>query len=319
MAVFTTLSQADVEAFLQGYAVGPLHSFQGVGQGTENSNYFVNCNNTQGKVGPQKYVLTLLEELSFEQATFHVNLLDTLAVHGIPVPRILRDKQGDAVQNCYGKPTLLSARLTGEHVEQPSLTQCALIGELLADLHMVAANIKEDYQGTRNNAWLEDCVYQASAFLDEADKTLVASVLQEYLSLQLSELPHGIIHGDLFRDNAFFQGDSLVGIIDFYSAGIGFLLYDLAVVVNDWCRTEHNTIDTPRYTALLTAYLAKRPWTENETLCWPLILQVAAMRFWLSRLLAQKQAEHDVPQDKNPKDFQQLFEWHRKYPLADSA
>lgn len=316
MAVFTALSQSDIEALLQAYAVGPLHSFQGIGEGTENSNYFVYCRDGQTPSLTQKYVLTLLEELDFEQAAFHVNLLDTLAENAIPVPSILRDRQGQAVKNCYGKPTLLSTCLNGQHIEQPSLTQCAVIGELLADLHMVAGNITEDYQGTRNNGWLENTVYQASAFLPETEKTWVANVLQEYLSLQLSELPHGIIHGDLFRDNAFFEGDKLIGIIDFYSAGLGFLLYDLAVVVNDWCRTDDNRIDASRYNALLSAYMAKRPWTENETLCWPLMLQMAAMRFWLSRLLGQQQADQDVFQDKNPDDFKQLFYWHRKLPLA---
>lgn len=319
MAVFTTLHPSDIEALLQAYAVGSLHSFQGIGEGTENSNYFVYCKDGQTPSTTQKYVLTLLEELSFEQAAFHVNLLDTLAENAIPVPRILRDRQGQAVQNCYGKPTLLSTCLEGLHVKQPSLTQCAVIGELLADLHMVAGNITEDYQGTRHNGWLEDCVYQASAFLPESEKTCAASVLQEFLSLQLSELPHGIIHGDLFRDNAFFDGDTLIGIIDFYSAGLGFLLYDLAVVVNDWCRTEDNRIDQPRYHALLNAYTAKRPWTENETLCWSLMLQMAAMRFWLSRLLGQQQAEQGAFDDKNPDDFKQLFYWHRKLPLAHGA
>lgn len=319
MAVFTTLNQADIEALLQPYALGPLHSFQAIGQGTENSNYFVYCRDTQLAGEQQKYVLSLLEELSFEQAAFHVNLLDTLAEHGIPVPRILRDKHGQAVQNCYAKPTLLSTCLTGQHVMQPSLTQCAIIGEQLADLHMVAGNITEDYQGTRSNAWLEDCVYQASAFLTETEKVWVADVLQEYLSLQLSELPHGIVHGDLFRDNAFFNGDKLTGIIDFYSAGLGFLLYDLAVVVNDWCRTDDNRIDENRYNALLSAYIKKRPWTENETLCWPLLLQTAAMRFWLSRLLGQQQSGQDIYHDKNPDDFRQLFYWHRKLPLACGA
>ena len=71
MAVFTTLNQADIEALLQPYALGPLHSFQGIGQGTENSNYFVYCRDAQLAGEQQKYVLSLLEELSFEQAAFH--------------------------------------------------------------------------------------------------------------------------------------------------------------------------------------------------------------------------------------------------------
>src|SRR5690606_24915157 len=124
-------------------------------------------------------------------------------------------------------------------------------------------------------------------------------------------LPHGIIHGDLFRDNVFFEGDKLTGVIDFYSAGVGFLLFDLAVVVNDWCRNENNTLDKERTNALLEAYCAKRPWTEQEQLCWPLMLQVTAMRFWLSRLLAGAGRTKDsLFIAKDPNEFKTLYQWH---------
>lgn len=311
MAVFTMLPAAELAEWLKAFDTGALLDVQGIGHGMENSNYFVSCVDPQQADGTRQYVLTVLEELSAQQAQFHIQLLETLAAHDIPVPCIIRDNNGQALHTLHGKPALLCTRLSGQHVETPTLNQCARIGSLLAELHLAASAIREDYHGTRDDRWLERCVYQASPLLSEAEKNQVSTVLNNYLSLQHHQLPHGIIHGDLFRDNAFFDGDQLTGVIDFYSAGVGFLLFDIAVLVNDWCRNSDNHIDLPRYNALLNAYTSQRPWTAQEHLCWPLMLQTAAMRFWLSRLLAgHGRSEESLFIGKDPAEFKALFDWH---------
>ena len=48
---------------------------------------------------------------------------------------------------------------------------------------------------------------------------------------------HGIIHGDLFRDNVLWDAGQIVAILDFEQASGGSLAYDLAVCINDWCWT----------------------------------------------------------------------------------
>ena len=100
------------------------------------------------------------------------------------------------------------------------------------------------------------------------------------------DLPSGIIHGDLFHDNALFEGDQLRAIIDLYNACTGYLLYDLAIVANDWCVEADGSLDPQRLSALLSAYSAQRPFEANEDKAWPILLRTAAMRFWLSRLIS---------------------------------
>src|SRR5438309_252144 len=78
-------------------------------------------------------------------------------------------------------------------------------------------------------------------FVDAAQGALVESELRFQAEQRFPDLPRGPVHGDLFRDNALFEGRRLSGVIDFYFAGVHWLLYDVAVCANDWCLVEPST------------------------------------------------------------------------------
>jgi homoserine kinase type II len=121
---------------------------------------------------------------------------------------------------------------------------------------------------------------------------------------QIMALPKANLHADLFRDNVMFEGTHLSGLIDFYNACSGPMLYDIAITVNDWCLDAHSGIDLARAQALLGAYAALRPFTAAEAELWPVMLRVACVRFWLSRLIAAREfAGMDVT-IHDPRDFE---------------
>ena len=70
MAVFTSLTEKQLQEFLSRYENLSLQSFQGIEQGLENSNYFIEC---QGET-PQRYVLSILEQLNQQQAEFQLHI-----------------------------------------------------------------------------------------------------------------------------------------------------------------------------------------------------------------------------------------------------
>jgi homoserine kinase type II len=125
-------------------------------------------------------------------------------------------------------------------------------------------------------------------------------------------LPRGLIHGDLFPDNLFFDGEAISGVIDFYFACHDLWLYDLAVCLNAWCFDANHQFDAARGAALLAGYHAVRPLTAAEQAAFPALARVAALRFVATRL-------HDwfftPPQAavkrKDPRDYVARLAFHR--------
>lgn len=126
---------------------------------------------------------------------------------------------------------------------------------------------------------------------------------------QQTVLPDGVIHADLFRDNVLFGEGRLMGMIDFYTASNGPLIFDLAVTVNDWCVDESGEIDPSRYKALLQGYASERTLSAQELEAWPIMLRRAALRFWLSRLVELHfPRPGEMALIKDPGEFRRILE-----------
>ena len=300
MSVFTPLARPELETFLAPYGLGRLHDFQGIAAGSENSNFFVSLE--QGE-----YVLTLVERGPIQDLPFFIELLDVLHEANLPVPYALRTTDGSALRELAGKPALLQPRLPGKHIKEPNTQHCVQIGELLGHLHLATRERPLERKTDRGLDWMLAEGTNFLSHLADGQKVLLKSALDEIerLKSRILALPRANLHADLFRDNVLFEGTHLTGLIDFYNACSGPMLYDLAIALNDWCSHEDGQIDGIRARAMLGAYAALRPFTASEAELWPVMLRVACVRFWLSRLIA---AESFAGQDvliHDPMEFQQ--------------
>ena len=323
MAVFTSVSAAELTVWLGDYSLGHLVELQGISSGIENTNYFVTTSNG-------RFVLTLFEILSADELPFYLNLMAHLARHGIPCPNPVANRSNQFLGRLNGKPACIVSRLRGKSTAAPNNEQCAAVGAMLAQMHIAGQGFSQIMPNPRGAAWRAATALQVRPFLDAQQAELLDSEVALHvqppqggrrgvpdgLAVTLAQqdwtsLPQGVIHADLFRDNVLLEENRIGGLIDFYFACSDALLYDIAITVNDWCMHSDGTLDAAKTQALLRAYHAVRPLLGNEHHAWPLMLRVAALRFWLSRLF-----DKYLPRDgelinaHDPRHFERILKNH---------
>jgi homoserine kinase type II len=311
MSVYTEVGRDELVAFLSDYAVGELVSYQGISDGIENTNYFVTTQQGQ-------FVLTLFEHHEFGELAYFLDVMTYFYEHDILSAHPAADKQGHYLKKLCGRPAALVMRLSGRGVNTvASIAQCKVIGDVLGRMHVVGQQFQSYRPTERGPIWRQQIAGRLLPLLDEDSAELLANELAFQSGYADLDLPSGLTHSDLFRDNALFDDDELKGIIDFYYACDEYLLYDLSVAVNDWCVDQDGRLDQTRYQALMFAYSAQRPLTESEMANLNLVLRAAALRFWLSRLQDKHfPREGELTQIKDPDAFLMILLQHRDQPLT---
>lgn len=282
MAVYTDVAAEELAEFLSRYDIGELLSYKGIAEGVENSNFLLHT-------GKGHFFLTLYEKrVAKDDLPFFLGLMAHLALHGIRCPQPVATRAGDVLGTLAGRPAAIIDFLEGMWPRRPNVAHCAAIGEALARLHLAGS----DFAMTRANV-LSVTGWRPLFDLAAARADQVQPGLRDFLGAELDHLeagwpqnlPRGIIHADLFPDNALFLGEKLSGLIDFYFACNDLLAYDVAICLNAWCFEIDHSFNVTKARAFLGAYEKVRKLTEGERQALPLLARGAAMRFLLTRLV----------------------------------
>jgi homoserine kinase type II len=316
MAVFTAVTLDDLTQWIRQFPLGQARALKGIASGIENTNYFLSTERGE-------YVLTIFENLTFGQLPFYVQLMRHLAQRGIPVPDPVPNEQGELVVPLHGKPAIVVSRLQGASQMDPQPVHCFEAGTMLARMHLAARDFPLQQPNLRGLDWWLTAAPQVMPHLASPEAQLLSSEIGFQQSFAQTDtyqrLPRGPVHADLFRNNVMFIGDKLTGCFDFYFAGCDTWLFDIAVVVNDWCIDQQTgELDPARVSALLAAYHAARPFTEEERAAWQPMLRAAALRFWLSRLYdlhRPRAAELLTPHD--PTHFERILRERINHPAQE--
>ena len=304
MSVYTTIESDELEDFLTNYSVGKLAEYKGISDGIENTNYFVDTQNGDNK----RYVLTIFEHHTFEEMQYYLNLMHHLADHQVPSANPVADNEGHYLRMLKDKPIALVERLAGGSIRETTVSHCEQIGTAMGKMHAAGLSFDAKQTNPRGPAW---CTHTAETLQDklpEAELQLLNEEISFQKSIRNIELPRGVIHADLFRDNVLWDADQLSGFIDFYYACDDALLYDLAVTVNDWCCLDDYSLDQDKVSALLKAYHQHRPLQSIEQEYWPAMLRAGALRFWLSRLYDKHfPRPGELVHTKNPDEFKNIL------------
>jgi homoserine kinase type II len=310
MAVYTDVSDEELEAFIGSYAIGALTSFKGIAEGVENSNYLVHTAD-----GP--YILTLYEKrVSPEDLPYFLALMEHLAARGITCPLPVHDRAGRTLKELAGRPAALITFLEGLWVRRPGTEHCAGLGQALGRLHLAG----QDFPMRRANSlslpgW-KALFTSIGSGADKVKPGLSGVIEKELRHLEESwpaDLPQGVIHADLFPDNVFFLGDKVSGLIDFYFACNDMLAYDIAVCLNAWCFETDGSFNVTKARALLQAYEAVRPLTKAELQWLPTLARGAALRFLLTRTYDLLNTDANaLVKTKDPNEYLRKLRFHQR-------
>jgi homoserine kinase type II len=310
VSVYTVVEPTSLASFLATRDAGTLLDYSGISDGIENTNYLVAT--TRGD-----YVLTLFESTPEVELPYFLDLMAHLSAHGVPSARPLTDRDGRYLGLLCARPAALVERLPGRSVTVPDLAHCRAVGAALARLHLAGRSFAPTRATRRGAHWRAATFAQVRSRLPASEVELLLRAVAEFESDRFTDLPSGVIHADLFRDNVLFEGEELTGIIDFYYAHTGAWLYDLAVAVADWCFDKGHAFDAARTRALLAAYASVRTLEARERAAWSIAVQAAGLRFWLSRL---KDALYPrggaLTRIKDPEPFKRVYLFGREHPAV---
>jgi homoserine kinase type II len=288
MAVFTPVSLEEAQTLADQLGLGAILALSPCSGGIENTNYFLDT-------ASGRFVLTVFERLSANELPFYLNLLGHLAHQGVkvPCPQSAEGRQRyreQYVHSIQGKPASVVTRLAGRSLVDPSVCACEQVAQMLAQMHLAALNSPgRAPKNPRGRAWWNEAIGKLLPYLNAEQTALIQAERAEQNALaqdiRLKELPRGLIHADLFRDNVLFDGEVLSGFFDFYFAGVDVWLLDIAICLNDWCiDLSSGQPDPVKEAAFMAAYAQVRPLMPHEHTLLPVFLRAAALRFWTSRL-----------------------------------
>jgi len=309
MAVYTEVSDVELEAFVAEYDIGEVLSFKGIAEGVENSNYVLHTER-----GP--YILTLYEKrVAAADLPFFLGLMDHLAARGCPCPTPIHGRDGSALRTLAGRPAAIVSFLRGMWPKRIMPAHCAQLGSAMAGMHAAGSGFALSRANALSVRGWRTLFAACEARAHEVHGEFASAIPTELDYLERAwptDLPIGVIHADLFPDNVFFLHDRLSGLIDFYFACNDFLAYDIGVCLNAWCFESDGSFNVTKATLLLARYQEVRPLNPAEVAALPLLARGAAMRFLLTRLYDWlNHPAGAMVRRKDPMEYWQKLRFHQ--------
>ena len=308
MAIYTKVDTHEAKSILENFNLGELKKIQGIKKGIENTNYLLIT--TTGK-----FILTLFEKrVKTKELPFFMNLMLSLNDRKILCPKPIKNKNKKTLFQIKNRQAAICSFVYGKEKANHTLSECQLIGKNIAKLHMVGRKIKLHRV---NNLSIKSWIALNQSIKTKANKKIpniygfINTLLLDLKKKWPSQLPTGIIHGDLFPDNIFFNKTKFAGFIDFYFSCSDFLIYDIAICINAMCFDKKIKFNKLKANALLKGYSSQRKISKKEFTALPQLLLGASIRFFLTRLHDSiNRQKGAVVKVKNPKEFLKRIQFY---------
>jgi len=295
MATFTAISRLDAEVLLAPFSLGRVVAITPIPAGSVNSNFVVEVENGEGDRarGRRRWFLRVFEEQGVEGARYDAELLAHLSARGVPTPEPRARSDGGTLATFAGKPVAIFPFVEGTHSCQRAVdpARARAVGRALAAMHVAGKDFAVRRAGRFTLADLRARLPKIAAAEDPRLAEMaprIAQKLDDHVARRRADLPTGVVHGDLFRDNVLFRRaegeghDEIVALLDFESASDGPFAYDLAVTILAWCFGD--ALDRALMRSMIEGYASVRPMERSEREGLRTELAIAALRFTTTRI-----------------------------------
>ena len=284
MAVYTKIDKKDILTLSSNYKLGKITKFVGIKKGIENTNYLLKTNKT-------KFILTIFEKrVQKKDLPFFMNLMEKLNQKKIICPKPLKSKDGKHLSSIKDKPASIVTFLSGMDKTNLNYENCFDIGKNIAKFHKATAKIKLYRENSMSikklDRLLKSIKFKSNRISSKLKPTLNVC-LKDIKNQWPKKLPSGIIHGDLFIDNIFFNKNRFSGFIDFYFSSNDYLMYEIAICINSLCfdkKKNYFKINHKKVKSLIDGYESVRSITKKEKDALNILCRGAALRYLLTRI-----------------------------------
>jgi len=284
MAVYTKLIKKDISSLINNYQINKIEKFKGIKKGIENTNYLL-------KTKQNKFILTIFEKrVKKKDLPFFMNLMEKLNHKKIICPKPLRTKKGTHITNIKTKSACIVTFLEGKDKTILNNKNCFDVGKNIAKFHKVTTKLKLYRQNSmsihRLNDLLKTIKFKSNQITPNLKNTLNLC-LKDIKNKWPKNLPQGIIHGDLFIDNIFFNKNKFSGFIDFYFSSNDYLIYEIAICINALCfdkKKNKFVMNSSKIKNLINGYESIRTLSKKEKDALNVMCRGAALRYLLTRI-----------------------------------
>ena len=284
MAVYTKIDSNDVSILSTNFKLGRIIEFKGIKKGIENTNYLLSTNK-------KKYILTIFEKrVQKKDLPFFMKLMDKLNKKKISCPKPLKDKNGNYLTLVKNKAACIVTFLNGKDKQILDTKNCNVVGKNIGKLHEASSKIKLYRTNSMSindlNLLLKSIKFKSKK-INANLRSVLKNNLKEIKKEWPTNLPKGIIHGDLFIDNIFFRKNKFAGFIDFYFSSNDYFMYEIAICINALCfdvKKNKYVLNNKKVKNLIQGYQNVRKISKKEKDALNILCRGAALRYLLTRI-----------------------------------
>lgn len=311
MAVYTKIQIQDINFIFQQF--NGIKSLTGIVEGVENTNYLIITNDKK------KFIFTIFEKRTKNSdLPFFHKAMNEFSSNGIncPIPIIINNND---IFNVKEKPCAVYSFVEGHQISSANDLSMVSLGKNISKIHNVGIQSKLQRKNDMLALSSWDYILEKFKHYDGKSKSEITHVTNTIKNLSDKfprSLRTSLIHGDLFRDNIFFQNNEVSGFIDFFFTCSDTIVYDLATLINAWFY-DGGQFDEYHFKIFFNQYFESISWSDDEKNYLNFYLKVSAIRFFLTRIHDQYFNKKGEVKHKDPLEFFDILNFHEKRNLQD--